>query len=274
MNEAAQGPTAPMMLQATTPPLQLPEGTPVLGLLKAGRCTEKSLSEGAEIAEARRADDVYSRPAPIAEAKCYASLEKKDTVPVTAWSPGDDIGATLRMYPLKLGQGAAEYHSEWLLHRDGVRVERVWDRNVAYLDILRFSAGAKIPFDAWKLGDALERCYAAHLAIAPGRNTSSTPVFNYIHHLEVVREHRNKGIGRNLLNAVVRRLREDHQEPWIWLCANAHLGLDQNLQKWYQKSGFRGISAWTTIMYFDARFTEHHKVDPVHAPELPAVLRG
>jgi ribosomal protein S18 acetylase RimI-like enzyme len=160
----------------------------------------------------------------------------------------------------------AKYHIEVIQDINGARVTRYWDRDIAYLDLVRFGRHARPDPREWKLGDALERAYHAHLAVSPSSWGEMDPVFNYIHHVEVQVAQRKAGVGSKLVRFVVHDIRSLDRKGWIWLAANAtppHS--EEALFRFYERLGFRRLAPGVSLMYFDPFYSRRIKVDPTEA---------
>ena len=164
------------------------------------------------------------------------------------------------------------YRSEHLQNNNGARVVRYWDRDVAYADLIEFVRDAKPDLQQWPLGDAFERCYRAHQAVAPqSRGVLGIPRFYYLHHLEVTKECRKQGIGTKLLRFILTELRTN-DNPWLWLSANSMSFNDDALFRFYERLGFRRLAPAVAMMYWDHNYYRRVLVDPkVPASEVPYV---
>lgn len=182
--------------------------------------------------------------------------------PVTCMPTQDSIDV-LKTPVFSVNPGKSQFRAEFIQSVNGARAVRYWDRDLAYLDVVRFEKNSKPVPEAWKLGDALERSYWAHLATATASFGGEVPAFNYIHHLEVREYVRKKGIGSGLMRFVVHEIRSLDRHGWIWLAANApHYGCEEPLFRFYERLGFRRLAPRTSMMYFDHDYARPTKVDP------------
>jgi GNAT superfamily N-acetyltransferase len=100
---------------------------------------------------------------------------------------------------------------------------------------------------------------------------AEVPRFHYIHHLEVRDALKRKGVGTALMQVVLKQIRAQGTEPWIWLCANAKICFqDTALMTFYERLGFRRLAPGTAMMYWDKDYSRRVLVDPkVGATQVP-----
>ncbi len=223
------------------------------------------VSPSSELAECAKLIDETLEKRKAEEAKTMLSERKVEKAIIVDGSPAPGVVSLLKTKHRDFDRPKVtdpEYRCEIIQNNYGVRVVRYWDRDLAYLDAVIVQAGIKPVFTEWTLGDAFERCFAAHLAVA---TNLTVPMFTYIHHLEVRNDQQNKKIGTGLLRHFLCETRFYQREPWIWLAANdaKMFRQDRPLMAWYERFGFRRLAVGTVIMYWDRNCTQKQEMlDP------------